>query len=62
MKFIKGKDRAQIHLFPVSLDLAIDHDNEVRLIDLFVDSMAINLRISLPLVNSLFHSAFKNLT
>ncbi len=41
MKFIKGKDRAQIHLFPVSLDLAIDHDNEVRLIDLFVDSMAL---------------------
>ncbi len=39
MKFIKGQDRSQTHLFPVSIDQAIDTDNEVRLIDLFVDSM-----------------------
>jgi transposase len=39
MKFIKGSDRTQIHLFPVSLDQSIDQDNEVRLIDLFVDSL-----------------------
>ena len=39
MKFIKGYDRTQTHLFPVSLDQAIDQDNEVRIIDLFVDSL-----------------------
>ncbi len=39
MKFIEGNDRTQTHLFPVSLDQSIDADNEVRLIDLFVDSM-----------------------
>lgn len=39
MKFIEGNDRTQTHLFPVSLDQAIDPDNEVRLIDLFVDSL-----------------------
>ena len=41
MKFIKGQDRSQTHLFPVSLEQAVDPDNEVRLIDLFVDSMAL---------------------
>jgi transposase len=39
MKFIQGNDRTQTHLFPVSLDRSIDADNEVRLIDLFVDSL-----------------------
>ena len=39
MKFIQGQDRSQTHLFPVSIDQTIDHDNEVRLIDLFVDSL-----------------------
>jgi transposase len=39
MKFIKGQDRTQTHLFPVSIDQSIDQDNEVRLIDLFVDSL-----------------------
>ncbi|GET31633.1 hypothetical protein PbJCM13498_04960 [Prolixibacter bellariivorans] len=37
MKFIQGQDRTQTHLFPVSLDQTIDRDNQVRLIDLFVD-------------------------
>ena len=41
MKFIQGQDRSQTHLFPVSLDQTIDNENEVRLIDLFVDSMAL---------------------
>ncbi|MCJ7448379.1 MAG: IS1182 family transposase, partial [Bacteroidales bacterium] len=41
MKFIQGHNRNQIHLFPVSLDQSIDPDNEVRLIDLFVDSLSI---------------------
>jgi transposase len=39
MKFIQGNDRTQTHLFPVSLDQSIDPDNEVRLIDLFVDGL-----------------------
>lgn len=42
MKFIQGEDRSQIHLFPISLEQAIDQDNEVRIIDLFVDSLPIN--------------------
>ena len=39
MKYIQGQDRRQTHLFPVSLDQSIDADNEVRLLDLFVDSL-----------------------
>jgi transposase len=39
MKFIEGRDRDQTSIFPVSLDAAIDQDNEVRIIDLFVDSL-----------------------
>ena len=41
MKFIKGNDRAQTHLFPISIDQSIDPDNEVRLIDMFVESLPI---------------------
>ena len=39
MKFIQHKDRKQTSIFPVSLDTAISQDNEVRVIDLFVDSL-----------------------
>ena len=39
MKYIKGKDRNQVTLIPTSLEDAIETDNEVRLIDLFVDSL-----------------------
>jgi transposase len=39
MRFIQGQDRTQTHLFPISLDQSIGSDNEVRLIDLFVDSL-----------------------
>ena len=39
MKFIEGKDRFQTSLFPVSLDGSIDENNEVRVIDLFVESL-----------------------
>jgi hypothetical protein len=42
MKFIIGKDRSQIPLFVTSLDEAIDQDNEVRLIDLFVSSISLS--------------------
>jgi transposase len=41
MKFIQGYNRQQTHLFPVSLEASIDADNEVRIIDLFVDSLDI---------------------
>ena len=41
MKFIQGQNRNQIHLFPVSLDQSIDPENEVRVIDLFVESLSI---------------------
>ena len=41
MKFIKGNDRDQTHLFPSSLNDSIDSTNEVRLIDLFVDSLSL---------------------
>ncbi len=38
MKYIQGQNRIQTFLFPVSLDDAIEPENEVRIIDLFVDS------------------------
>ncbi|MCD6564843.1 MAG: IS1182 family transposase [Bacteroidales bacterium] len=41
MKYIKGQSRNQLVLFPVSLNTSISEDNEVRLIDLFVDSLDI---------------------
>jgi len=39
MKYIKGKNRSQTYLFPVSLDEAVDVNNEVRVIDFFVESL-----------------------
>lgn len=39
MKYIKGQNRTQTYLFPVSLDQSVDTENEVRVIDLFVDSL-----------------------
>src|ERR1035437_5725363 len=41
MKFIQGHNRTQINLFPVSLDQSIDPDNEVRIIDLFIESLSL---------------------
>lgn len=41
MKFIQGENRNQIHLFPQSLEASIALDNEVRVIDLFVDSLSL---------------------
>ncbi len=41
MKYITGKNRNQLTLFPVSLDDSIAPDNEVRFIDLFVESLDI---------------------
>jgi transposase len=40
MKFIQGQNRTQINLFPIFLDQTIDPGNEVRIIDLFVDSLS----------------------
>lgn len=39
MQYITGTDRTQALLFPQSLEQIIDQDNEVRLIDLFVESL-----------------------
>jgi transposase len=39
MQFIEGKNRTQSLLFPQSLDEIIGSDNEVRIIDLFVESV-----------------------
>lgn len=39
MQFIQGKNRTQSVLFPESLDQVVASDNEVRIIDLFVDSI-----------------------
>ena len=39
MKYIQGQNRGQTYLFPVSLEDAIQADNEVRLIDVFVNSL-----------------------
>lgn len=41
MKFIQGTNRQQTHLFPVSLEQSINLDNEVRVIDLFVESLSL---------------------
>lgn len=41
MKYIEGQNRTQTYLFPVSLDQAVSENNKVRLIDLFVDSLAL---------------------
>jgi transposase len=42
MQYIQGKNRTQSILFPESLDQLIDQENEVRLIDLFVESITIS--------------------
>lgn len=39
MKYIQGQNRTQTYLFPVSLDDSINQGNEVRIIDVFVDSL-----------------------
>ena len=39
MQYIEGKNRTQSILFPQSLDQIISSDNEVRFIDLFVESI-----------------------
>ena len=41
MHYIQGQNREQTLLFPQSLDQIISADNEVRIIDLFVDSISI---------------------
>lgn len=41
MKYIIGNDRKQTAIFPLSMEESIDKDHEVRIIDLFVDSLDI---------------------
>jgi len=42
MKFINGTNRHQVEIYSRSLDDTIEKDNEVRIIDLFVDSLKLN--------------------
>lgn len=42
MKYIKGQNRTQTYLFPVSMDDAIGAGNEVRVIDVFVDGLSLD--------------------
>jgi len=42
MKFLQGEHRSQIHLFTNSLDNIISSDNEVRVIDVFVNSLKLS--------------------
>lgn len=42
MSYITGFDRTQTALFPVPIDQIIDPENEVRFIDLFVDSLKLS--------------------
>ena len=39
MKYIQGVDRNQTAIFPTTMEMAIDEDNEVRVIDFFVESL-----------------------
>ena len=39
MKYLTGEDRGQIPLFVGCLEEAIESDNEVRLIDAFVEAL-----------------------
>jgi len=41
MKFIQGQNRNQTCLFPVSLEESVEFDNEVRMIDFFVNSLSL---------------------
>lgn len=41
VKYIKGKEREQLVLFPTSIEDMIDENNEIRVIDAFVDSLNI---------------------
>ena len=39
MKYIQGADRNQTVIFPTTMEMAIEEDNEVRFIDIFVESL-----------------------
>lgn len=41
MPYIKGEDRHQIHLLPNTLDDFVEEENPVRVIDAYVDSLAL---------------------
>jgi len=42
MKFITGKNRQQVAVYTQCLDETVAQDNEIRLIDLFVDSLQLS--------------------
>lgn len=50
-RYIKGKDRYQLNIMPISLDEMIPENNPVRIIDALVDSLdmkALNFKYSIP--------------
>jgi len=47
MKFIKGQNRTQSFLFPVSLEQSIAQDNEVRVIVCYILSIFAQIRLIL---------------
>jgi len=47
MKFIKGQNRTQSFLFPVSLDKSITIDNKVRVIVCYILSIFAQIRLIL---------------
>jgi transposase len=50
MKFIQGQNRDQAHLFPTSLNDAIEDDNVVQSVDAFIESMdSGDWKFSLPI-------------
>ncbi len=44
MKFIEGISREQTSVFPIFLDASIEKYNEVRFIDIFIDTLELNTR------------------
>ena len=60
MEYIKGQNRAQTTVFPVSLDDDVDAENEVRLINVFVDSLKLEefgFRVHIENVRPAYHLA-----
>lgn len=42
MKYQQGQDREQLQVFPVTMEASISSDNEVRMIELFVEGLSIS--------------------
>ncbi|MCK9450109.1 MAG: hypothetical protein M0Q90_00260 [Bacteroidales bacterium] len=45
MKYQQGQDKEQMHIFPVSMEATISHDNEVWMIELFVENIDMEILV-----------------